>query len=139
MQIPRFERLLKLWLLGLSAAAVLLLVGAALGISNLFSSRSLAPPAGAPIRSSQAPPVPKAPPTIQLQARGGNCWVLVQDLKGRKVLDAILLPGASKRFPLAQGLRLRSGRADLLFVAVGDAVPKPLGGVGDFDWVKISP
>jgi hypothetical protein len=65
--------------------------------------------------------------------------VLVEDLKGRQVFDAILQPGAPKRFPLGQGLRLRSGRPDLLFVAVGDAVPKPLGDVGDVDWVEIRP
>ena len=139
LQIPRFKHLPKLRLMGLSAAAVLGLVGAALVIPSLFSSRSLAPRGGASIRSPQAAPVPSASTTIQLQARGGESWVLVEDLKGRQVFDAILQPGAPKRLPLAQGLRLRSGRADLLFVAVGDAVPKPLGEVGDLDWVEIRP
>ena len=138
LQIPLFKRLPKLRLLGLSAAA-LGLVGAALVIPSLFSSRELAPRGGALIRSPQAAPVPNASTTIQLQARGGESWVLVEDLKVRQVFDAILQPGAPKRFPLAQGLRLRSGRPDLLFVAVGDAVPKPLGDVGDLDWVEIRP
>jgi len=115
------------------------LVVAALGIPSLFSSRALAPRGGALIRSSQAPSVLNASTTIQLQALGGESWVLVEDLKGRQVFDAILQPGAPKRLPLAQGLRLRSGRPDLLFVAVGDAVPKPLGDVGDLDWVEIRP
>jgi len=137
--IPRFERLPKLRLIGLSAAAALVLVGAALVIPSLFSSRSPAPRGGSSIRASQAPPVPNAPTTIQLQARGGESWVLVEDLKGRQVFDAILQPSAPMRLPLAQGLRLRSGRPDLLFVAVGDAVPKPLGDVGDLDWVEIRP
>jgi len=139
LQIPRFKHLPKLRLIGLSAAAALGLVGAALVIPSFFSSRSLAPPGGASIRSSQAAPVPSASTTIQLQARGGESWVLVEDLKGRPVFDGILQSGEPKRFPLAQGLRLRSGRADLLFVAVGDALPKPLGDVGDLDWVEIRP
>jgi hypothetical protein len=83
--------------------------------------------------------VASANTTIQLQARGGESWGLVEDLKGRPVFDGILQSGEPKRFPLAQGLRLRSGRADLLFVAVGDALPKPLGDVGDLDWVEIRP
>ncbi|MDP5117996.1 MAG: DUF4115 domain-containing protein [Prochlorococcaceae cyanobacterium MAG_34] len=139
LQIHRFRRLPKPRLIGISAAAVLVLVVAALGIPSLFSSRALAPRGGALIRSSQAPSVLNASTTIQLQALGGESWVLVEDLKGRQVFDAILQPGAPKRFPLAQGLRLRSGRPDLLFVAVGDAVPKPLGDVGDLDWVEIRP
>jgi len=139
LQIPRIKRLPKSRLLGISAAVVLVLVGAALVIPSLFSSRSLAPRGGASIRASQAPPVPNAPTTIQLQARGGESWVLVEDLKGRQVFDAILQPGAPKRLQLAQGLRLRSGRPDLLFVAVGDALPMPLGDVGDLDWVEIRP
>ena len=139
LHIPRFKRLPKLRLMGLSAAAALVLVSAALVIPSLFSSRALAPWGGASIRSFQAPPVPSPPSAIQLQAQGGESWVLVEDHKGRLVFDAILQPGEPKRFPLAQGLRLRSGRADLLFVAVGDAVPKPLGDVGDLDWVEIRP
>ena len=139
LQIPRFMRLSKLWLMGLSAAAALGLVAAALVIASLFSSRLLAPRGGASIRSSQSPQVASANTTIQLQARGGESWVLVEDLKGRPVFDGILQSGEPKRFPLAQGLRLRSGRADLLFVAVGDALPKPLGDVGDLDWVEIRP
>jgi hypothetical protein len=139
LQIPRFKHLPKLRLIGLSAAAALGIVGAALVIPSLFSSRLPAPRAGASIRSPQVPPVASTPTTIQLQARGGESWVSVEDLKGRQLFDAILQPGAPKRLPLGQGLRLRSGRADLLFVAVGDAVPKALGGVGDLDWVEIRP
>jgi Domain of unknown function (DUF4115) len=135
--IPRFKRLPKLRLMGLCAAAALGLVGATIVIPSLFSSSALAPGGGASIGSSQAPTAPNVSTAIQLQARGGESWVLVEDLKGRKVFDGILQPGAPKWFPLAQGLRLRSGRADLLFVVVGDAVPKPLGEVGDLDWVEI--
>ena len=137
--IPRFKRLPNLRLLGFSASAALLLIGAALVIPSLFSSRELAPRGGASIRSPQSPPVASTPTTIQLQARGGESWVLVEDLKGEQVFDVILQPGAPKRLPLGQGLRLRSGRADLLFVSVGNAAPKSLGGVGDLDWVEIRP
>ena len=139
LQIPRFRRLPKLRLIGICTGTALVLVGAALGIPSLFSSRLAEPRGGSSLPSPQAPPVPKAPTTIQLQARGGESWVLVEDLKGRQVFSAILKPGELKRFPLAQGLRLRSGRPNQLFIAVSDAVPKPLGGVGDLDWVKIRP
>lgn len=139
LQISRFRRLPKLRLIGLCAAAALGLVGAKLLIPSLFSSSALAPRGGESIDSSQAATAPNASTTIQLQARGGESWVLVEDLKGRQVFDGVLQPGAPKRFPLAQGLRLRSGRADLLFIGVGDAVPKPLGEVGDLDWVEIRP
>lgn len=137
LHIPRSMFLPKLRLMGLCAAAALGLVGVALVITSLFSSSPLAPRGGASIRSSQSPKAPTGSTTIQLQARGGESWVLVEDLKGRQVFGGILQPGAPKRFPLAQGLRLRSGRADLLFVVVGDAVPKPLGEIGDLDWVEI--
>ncbi|MCP9879769.1 DUF4115 domain-containing protein [Cyanobium sp. A1C-AMD] len=139
MQISRFKRPPKLRLIGLCTAAALVLVGAALVIPSLFSDRSPASRGGASIRSSQPPTAPNGSTSIQLQARGGESWVLVEDLKGRQVFDGILQPGAPKRFLLAQGLRLRSGRADLLFIAMGDAVPKPLGEVGDLDWVEIRP
>ena len=139
LQISRFRRLPKLRLIGLCTGTALVLVGAALGIPSLISSPSASPRGGTSLPSPQAPPVPKAPTTIQLQARGGESWVLVEDLKGRQVFSAILKPGELKRFPLAQGLRLRSGRPNQLFIAVSDAVPKPLGGVGDLDWVKIRP
>ena len=124
LQIPRFRRPPKLRLIGICTGTALVLVGAALVIPSLFSDRS---------------PAPNGSTSIQLQARGGESWVLVEDLKGRQVFDGILQPGAPKRFLLAQGLRLRSGRADLLFIAMGDAVPKPLGEVGDLDWVEIRP
>ena len=139
LQIPRFKRLPNLRLMGLSAVATLLLVGAALVIPSLFTSRERAPREGAASPSPQPPPVLNASNTIKLQARGGESWVLVEDLMGRHVFDAILRPGLPKRLPIAQGMRLRSGRAELLFVAVGDAVPKPLSHVGDFDWVEIRP
>jgi len=70
------------------------LVGAALGIPSLFSSRLAEPRGESSLPSPQAHPVPKALATIQLQARGGESRVLVEDLKWRQVFSAILKPGA---------------------------------------------
>jgi hypothetical protein len=74
-----------------------------------------------------------------LEARGGESWVLVEDLQGRQVFDAILQPGVRQKLLLGAGLRLRSGRPDLLFVAVGDQASRPLGGVSDLQWVVVRP
>jgi hypothetical protein len=76
---------------------------------------------------------------LRLQARGGESWVLVEDLRGGRVFDAILQPGEPKDLPLGSGLRLRSGRPDLLFVSKDGAAPKALGDVGDLDWVEFRP
>ena len=74
--------------------------------------------------------------TLSLQARGGQSWVSVESLAGGKVYDAILDSGESKVLPLGGGLRVRSGRADLLFVTVGSESPRAMGGVSDVDWVE---
>ena len=74
-----------------------------------------------------------------LQARGGQVWVLVESLSGGKVYDAFLDKGESKVLPLGTGLRIRSGRADLLFVSIGSDSPRALGGVSDLDWVEFRP
>ncbi len=139
--MPRFGCTPRRRWLGLGVAGVLVLVGiAAAAVGPWMASRRGSPSGSAALtRSPQAtPPLPAATP-LRLQARGGESWVLVQDLQGRVVLDAILQPGEAKELPLGPGLRVRSGRADLLFVAVAGAAAKPLGGVGDLDWVDFRP
>ena len=82
-------------------------------------------------RASRHPP--------RLQARGGQVWVLVESLSGGRVYDAFMEKGESKVLPLGTGLRIRSGRADLLFVSIGSDSPRALGGVSDLDWVEFRP
>ena len=84
--------------------------------------------------------IPRSAATMLiLQARGGQVWVLVESLSGGKVYDAFLDKGESKVLPLGTGLRIRSGRADLLFVSIGSDSPRALGGVSDLDWVEFRP
>jgi len=74
------------------------------------------------------------PASLKIQASGGQSWVLVEDLKGRMVLDVILEPGQSKFLSIKSGLRVRSGRPDLLMIEVDKTAAKPLGKVTDMDW-----
>ena len=63
----------------------------------------------------------------------------MERLGGGVVVDAILEPGQSKVLPLGSGLKMRSGRPDLLYVAVGSGRPVPLGAVSDLDWFEFRP
>ena len=91
----------------------------------------------APIERSRIPS--SAAATLSLQARGGQVWVLVESLSGGRVYDAFMEKGESKVLPLGTGLRIRSGRADLLFVSIGSDSPRASGGVSDLDWVEFRP
>ena len=44
--------------------------------------------------------------SLKLKASGGQSWVLVEDLKGGKILDVILEPGQSKVLSIESGLRV---------------------------------
>lgn len=134
--VPPFPALpSRRWLWGGVSGLVLLGVVAA----GSWRLARRAPPQPTPTPGATRPVAVPAPLALQLQARGGESWVLVEDLKGRRVFDAILQPGARQTLPLGTGLRLRSGRPDLLFVAVGDRPPRPLGGVSDLQWVVMRP
>jgi len=100
---------------------------------------------GSPTGGAKGPVMPQrqlapgALAPVHLEARGGKSWVLVEDLQGRQLFEAILQPGVRHRLSLGAGLRLRSGRPDLLFVAVADQMPRPLGGLSDLQWVVVRP
>jgi hypothetical protein len=124
----------RLWALSLAGGfgiALLLIFGL-----QFLANRRTASRVGslAPIERSRIPV--SAAATLSLQARGGQSWVSVESLAGGKVYDAILDSGESKVLPLGGGLRVRSGRADLLFVTVGSESPRAMGGVSDVDWVE---
>lgn len=138
--MPRFGGTPRRGWLGLSVAGVLVPGIAAAAVGPWMASRrgSSSGPAALTRSPQPASALPAATP-VRLQARGGESWVLVQDLQGRVVLDANLQSGEVKELRLGQGLCVRSGRADLLFVAVAGAAANPLGGVGDMDWVDFRP
>ena len=127
---------LKLGVLFGAGVALVLLV---LGLPYLLNRRSL-PLGGAPTMSNGSKPSPlPAATSLRLEARGGQSWVLVERLGGGIVYDAILEPGQSKDLPLGAGLKIRSGRPDLLYVGVGMTPAERLGAVNDIDWLEIRP
>ena len=127
---------LKLGVLFGAGIALVLLV---LGLPYLLNWRSL-PLGGTPtVFTGRKPsPLPRAA-SLRLEARGGQSWVLVERLGGGIVYDAILEPGQSKDLPLGSGLKIRSGRPDLLYVGVGMTPAERLGAVNDIDWFEIRP
>lgn len=133
----------------LAVVAVIVAVAAALGLSRFLnrpgSAPAVSPPpsasAAAP-RSGEAPPPTAAPAakTDELVLRtqpGEPSWVEVRTPQG-EVLFRGLLDGRQS-FPLGDGLEVRSGRPHALLVEAGAAPPRPLGGVNDFGWRRITP
>lgn len=73
------------------------------------------------------------PVELQISARQPS-WLEVRPAAGGKPLFRGTFLG-ERRFVLGQGLRLRAGRPDLVFVSDGSAAPKPLGTVSKIRWV----
>ena len=125
--------------LGVLFGAGVALVSLVLGLPYLLNRRSL-PLGGSPtvplIRERS--PLPTAA-SLRLEARGGQSWVQVERLGGGIVYDVILESGQSKNLPLGSGLKIRSGRPDLLYVAVGMLPAVRLGAVNDLDWFEFRP
>ncbi|MBD2424005.1 DUF4115 domain-containing protein [Cyanobium sp. FACHB-13342] len=117
----------------------MVLVLIVLGLPPLLSRRSLPVVDRSPVPTVGQRPSRAIPATLRLEARGGQSWVRVERLEGEKVLDTILEPGQSRELALGSGLKIRSGRPDLLYVAVGTSRPQPLGGVSDLDWYEFRP
>jgi hypothetical protein len=67
----------------------------------------------------------------------GTSWVEVRDGNNR-ILFSNELKGA-RRFPLGQGLRIRSGRADLVRIQVDGQPERPLGPIDFVDWTRVPP
>lgn len=124
---------------GVALGAGLVLALLVLGLPQLLSRRS-GPAAGGPPASAGGQPSPVATSAnLRLEARGGESWVLVERVEGGTVYDTILEPGQSKVLPLGSGLKIRSGRPDLLYVGVGSQRSEPLGDVSDLDWSEFRP
>jgi len=90
-----------------------------------------------PTASRLAAPVSSS--TLQLQAQGSS-WVEVQDLRSQAVLFiGVLEAGQSRTIRLRQGLRLRSGRPDLLTLRIDDGPLEPFGLSQGQDWRTVMP
>jgi transcriptional regulator with XRE-family HTH domain len=131
----------------LALLALIVALAAALGLSR-FLRRPLpqpaaTPPAAAPVRPPEAaPPAPaersSSADRMVLRTRQGKpSWMEVRTAEG-EVLFRGLLDG-ERSFPMADALEVRAGRPHALLVEVGDAPARPLGGVNDLGWRRISP
>jgi len=120
--------------LGLAAA------GTALALAGIAAVRWQPAPAPTP---PPAEPVPAAPqqvaePELRLRANGES-WVEVQTLDGQVVTVKTMQAGEATTIRLGQGLRIRSGRSDLLEIAVADQPFVVFGPVADIDWRTVKP
>ena len=111
------------------------LVGLGWGLARPRVSASTAA-LGLPAASRSAAPVSTSS-ILQLQAEGSS-WVEVQDLRTQAVLFiGVLEAGQSRTIRLRQGLRLRSGRPDLLSLRIDDGPAEPFG--QGQDWRTVMP
>ena len=62
-------------------------------------------------------------------------WLEVEDRAGSTLYYGLLQ--GRRRFPLGEGLRLRSGRPDLIRIRVGSQPEQPLGTVYENGWHTI--
>ncbi len=99
-----------------------------------------AAPAPIPPHAEPLPAPPQVADDIELRLRAsGESWLEVQTLAGEVVYVNTLQDGQAATIRLGQGLRIRSGRPDLLEFAVADQPFVLLGSVYDFDWRTIRP
>jgi hypothetical protein len=89
--------------------------------------------------AASRPAVPVSSSILQVQARDSS-WVEVQDLRTQAVLFiGVLEAGQSRTIRLRQGLRLRSGRPDLLTLRIDDGPAEPFGLSQGQDWRTVMP
>jgi len=144
-RLPRLSRSALRWStphgrqIGLVLGAGIALVLFGLGLPHLLNRRSIpaVDPALVPLGGERSPA--STSQSLRVEARGGQSWVLVERLSGGVVVDSILEPGQSKVLPLGSGLRMRSGRPDLLYVSTAQTPAVPLGAVSDLDWFEFRP
>ncbi|MEB3234410.1 MAG: DUF4115 domain-containing protein [Cyanobacteriota bacterium] len=89
---------------------------------------------------SQAAPATYAKTSNLILRAQGTSWVEVQDLLSREVLlIGELAEGDKRTIQMRHGLRIRSGRPDLLTLQIGDAQPVPFGDTHGLDWRTVLP
>jgi len=127
------------WLMLVGALAGTALAGLGWGASKQLGFRPSAlrqaPLNG--VRLQAAAPLSRS--ILQVQAQGSS-WLEVQDLRSHAVLFiGVLEAGQSRTIRLRQGLRLRSGRPDLLILRIDDGQPEPFGPDQGQEWRTVMP
>jgi len=93
----------------------------------------------APLPAHPLPAAALSNSILQVQAQGSS-WLEVQDLRSQAVLFiGVLEAGQSRTIRLRQGLRLRSGRPDLLTIRIDDGPLEPFGLSQGQDWRTVMP
>jgi hypothetical protein len=114
---------------------ILVIAGLVLGSLGLLHWWGLQQTPAAP-PTAAAPPA--AAPGASLSVRStGPSWIEVRNSDGA-LLVAELLDG-QRRFPLGRGLRIRSGRADLVRIQLTNQPERPLGTVDWIGWTSFEP
>jgi hypothetical protein len=118
-------------LLGVGMALCLVLGG-------VMAQRSRMPRPSSATAQRQPAPL-QTDSVLQLRADGSS-WVEVQDLHSREVLlIGVLEAGETRTIRLRQGLRIRSGRPDLLTLQIDDAPPRAFGDINGLGWRTVLP
>ena len=112
-----------------------LAISAWLPRSNPPRPTTTSPTSAAPAPQETSPRSGGTSGTLLLSSKGPS-WVEVQTAAGLS-LYAGLLEG-QQTFALKEDLRIRSGRADLIRIRVGDAAERSLGAVDMIEWQVIS-
>ncbi len=111
--------------------------GPGAGRQEGISSRPATVPPVSPVsptRAERAKPVnPQSRSAASLRIKASQpVWVEVEAMDGRSLLYSLFR--GERSFPLGQGLRIRSGRPDLIRVQRSGAKARTLGGVNDLGW-----
>ena len=129
------------WSLPIAIAAASLAMAVALGLAwRALQGRPTTsrPPALPPQAQPARPATPRpAPLELRLRARD-QVWLELRSADNSLLFVGTMQPGQTHAVPLADGLRLRSGRPHQLDVAVGDQPFAPFGALNDYSWHTIS-
>lgn len=108
--------------------------GPGAGRQEGISSRPATVPPVSPTPAGRAKPVnaqSRSAASLRIKA-SQPVWVEVEAMDGRSLLYSLFR--GERSFPLGQGLRIRSGRPDLIRVQRNGAKARTLGGVNDLGW-----
>ncbi len=88
--------------------------------------------------SSAQPDQSSSPSQLRLRATG-EAWLIVEAPDGEVLYEGTLQKGQNSAIEWRPGLRVRSGRPDLVEFAAGDQPFRTLGNFGDYGWRTVTP
>ncbi len=104
------------------------------------SSDIKAAPSSSGDAAEPSPPALPAAELSQLRLRAtGEAWLIVEAPDGEVLYEGTLQKGQNTAIERRPGLRVRSGRPDLVEFAAGDQPFQTLGNFGDYGWRTVTP